>query len=123
MYFVDEVGEGLLYGGPALIPELLHCRSLGRLPERQSFEECAPTGPCEGQDAAAVTSFRSDGDIALLLERPQISRQRRAFHFQRIGQRFDRQRATRTNGRQHRNLCRAQSHRPKRLVIGAGDDA
>ncbi|SEO88271.1 hypothetical protein SAMN02990966_03211 [Rhodospirillales bacterium URHD0017] len=90
MNLVDEVSEGLLNHRPALIAELLHRRSLSCFPKRQRFQESGFTGPREGQDSAAMTPFRADRDISLLLEWPQISCQRRAFHFHRIGQRFDR---------------------------------
>ena len=90
MNLVDEVGERLLNRRPALIAELLHCRSLSCFPKWQRFQESGFTGLREGQDSAAVTPFRGDRDISLLFERPQISCQRRAFHFHRIGKRFDR---------------------------------
>ena len=90
MDLVDEVGKRLLNHRPALIAELLHCRSLGCFPERQRFQESGFAGPREGQDSAAVMPFWADRNISLLLEWPQISGQRRAFHFHLIGQRLDR---------------------------------
>ncbi|HET9584149.1 MAG TPA: hypothetical protein VFP38_08880, partial [Bradyrhizobium sp.] len=39
MHFVDEVGEGLLNHGPALIAELLHGGLLRFFPERQGFQK------------------------------------------------------------------------------------
>ena len=123
MYVLDEVGERLADRRPAPLTELLNCRSLGSLPERQCLEESGSTGGRQGQNAAAVPPFRAQCDVALLRERPQVSRQRRAFHLQRIGQRRDRKRAARADRRQDRNLGSAQSGRPQRLVIGAGDDA
>ena len=106
MHFVDEVGEGLLNHGPALIAELLHGGLLRFFPERQGFQKRSLPSARERQHPATVAAFRRDRHKPLLLERPEISRQCGALHLQGVGQRFDRKRAARAHGRQHRNLGR-----------------
>ena len=74
MHVVDEVREGFLNHGPALIAELVHGGLLGFLPERQGFQERRFPGSCECQHPAAVAGFRRDRYKPLRLKRPEISR-------------------------------------------------
>src|SRR5215510_3657308 len=106
LLLLDQQRQGGLHRGPTLLAEPAPELALGPFPERQRSFHRGPASPRQREDPASVSTLGSELDVSLLLQRPQIACQRRAVHLQRIGERFDRERAARADRGQHRYLRR-----------------
>src|SRR5215211_8834517 len=114
LLLLDQQPQSFLHRGPALLAEPALELALRRFPEWQRPFHRGPAGGGQRQDPAAVSTLGSELNVSPLLQRPQIARQRRAFHLQRIGERFDRESAACADRGQHGDLRCPQVRRPKR---------
>ena len=72
---------------------------------------------------ASLPAFGSESNQTFFLERLQVAAEGSPIHRESLRQRGDRGRLIHIDGGQNGKLRRIQAHRPKRLVVGSGDQA